>query len=390
MSNLFSFRYTSMFIYRPAMSILPKQNVIAILKAALIQCNGYDTLCGKISDAISEFDGVAPEAKVIIRDPVIEDIDNCLSNDKKTKCTKFDKISDALIHGHMYPVIISVNDVCYTFESEAMWDRFRSIIASIYKMDAFKHSVINIYHITPPNAERKARLRYKSVNVAELQLVKKRISEITKSPVDTIDVSELSKKESCITLTDKIGTHKDVSGIITDVCYQLLLKHKDDKPRPFADVQIGDSLCQAELIQVEKKRNGKYDDIVISPITNYYTVNLNVNGDHSIQQVVGQAGGDVTVVTKKKKKQTDEDIAYEWIDANPYDSKKTRGEYHKKYVRYMNKDNKRHLSIIKFACIMKDLDYTEGGTSNHKIWEKVNEKDSEDENEKDESSSDDD
>lgn len=371
------------------MSVLPKQKVIDILRNALIQCNGYDVLCSKMSDMISEFEGLTPETKVITIDPVIKHIDNSLRNDKSIKCTKFDKISDALICGHIYPVIISVNDVCYTFESEAMWIKFHVLIEQIYKDDRFS-SVVNIYHITPPNAERKARLRYKSVNEKELQLVKKRIAEITKSPIDTIDVSELSKKESCITLTDKIGTHKDVSSIVTDVCYQLLFKHQDDKPRPFSDIQIGDSLCQAEPLRVEKRRNGKFDDIIISPITNYYTVNVNVNGDHSIQQVVGQAGGDANLITtKKKKKKTDEDIAYEWIDSNPYTIKKTRGEYHKKYVRCMNKDNKRHLSIVKFAAIMKDLDYTEGGTSNHKIWEKIDEKDSEGENEKDESSSDD-
>lgn len=47
-----------------------------------------------------------------------------------------------------------------------------------------------------------------------------------------------------------------------------------------------------------------------------------------------------------------EEIVREWINEHKYSYKKSRGEYHEKYVKYMTDNNQAHLSIQKFAKIM--------------------------------------
>ncbi len=130
------------------MSIRSKQQVLSVLRAALLECNGYDELCSDLSDVICKFEGKPIVPLVEIKDPVIVELDQYLDKYKKTiKYTKFAKVSDALLEGHMYPVLISVNNVCYALESEDLWVRFRSIIEVICKQDGFNCSTINIYHI---------------------------------------------------------------------------------------------------------------------------------------------------------------------------------------------------------------------------------------------------
>ncbi len=367
------------------MSIRSKQQVLSVLRAALLECNGYDELCSDLSDVICKFEGKPIVPLVEIKDPVIVELDQYLDKYKKTiKYTKFAKVSDALLEGHMYPVLISVNNVCYALESEDLWVRFRSIIEVICKQDGFNCSTINIYHIIPPNAERKARLQYKSVNKDELQLVKERIAEITGSSVDSIDISEMSEKESCITLADRMGTQRDTEGIVDKICYQLLSKFKDGKPQPFPDVKIGDVLCQADPIHVSKVRNGRYYDVVIPTTINHYNINLNViNGNHTTigDQHVGDATTTTTTVVKPKKKRT-EDIAEEWIEAHPYKNTKTRGDYYNKYVKHMNKENKQYLSVQKFSGVMRECGYKEAKKGNIRVWEKIDDIDSDSECEK--------
>ncbi len=312
----------------------------------------------------------------------IKEVDKFLGyKDTRIAFVKYETLDDVLRSDRIFGIIISINGTCYTFETEEMYDKFRELFS---KHIMYSHKMytdkINVYHMIPANMKQKAILLYHSVDTAELKLVKKRLAEL--SGTDDITIKQLDKERSMIIFHDKINTYPEMTHDLCEYRYSLMSKFQDEKVDVFKTEMIG-SVSAIVLSIMDRKIKDLEKTIELRPIT--------ITIQDSVINAVGNNTGTVTQegnVSKmvKKKKKTTEDIATEWVEAHPYDAKKSRGEYHKRYVRHMKRDDKKHLSIAKFADVMRDLSYTEGGTGKHKIWEKVEDEITEDENE---SSSDD-
>ncbi len=308
---------------------------------------------------------------------LIESVDKFLLYEPVPKYTKYNKVSEALATGNIYGVMISINGVCYIFHSvqdyEIFQQRFDHVVYG-RKLDD-----INIYHITRSDVKQKARLRYLSVDPEELEEVVERLAEISKTSIESIDVFPM-EDESKIIMNDKVGTWDEMILQLTG--YQDILQDDgDNKIKLFRKMQVGDAICPAEYVSIKKEGH------VASITINHYTIepgaiqnSVNIQGDNNgAAGIVSNPQITTTLITKKK--QSDEEIAKEWINKNPYTSKKTRGEYFKKYTKSMDKIDKTSIGVQKFAAIMRSLGFIETrvGSNSKRIWE-LNDSDSDNEN----------
>ncbi len=85
----------------------------------------------------------------------------------------------------------------------------------------------------------------------------------------------------------------------------------------------------------------------------------------------------------KSKMKVASDLAEEWIAQYPYKNKKTRCEYHAKYKKHQTNDNRRFLSIQKFAEVMHNLGFREYSTGKRRLWVKKTVEDSDSDSDED-------
>jgi hypothetical protein len=218
-------------------------------------------------------------------------------------------------------------------------------------------------------------LRYLSVDPKELKLVTEKLAQLTNKPIDSIEVFPL-EDSSKIVLHGIIDTWEKLDDKLFEYQKQLR-KEGDDRIELYRKIEVGDSRCPAELLDLESKTKIIIYNIIDARKIIDNSINMNNNnGDNVTMNIETKE----TKKEKKKSRNTAEDFAKQWIESHPYVSTLTRGDYYNKYTRKMEKDTRSYISIKQFAVIMRAFGYREGrsGHGGTRIWEKDEDSDEED------------
>ncbi len=325
--------------------------------------SGQDTVLAAIATAMkmTKFQArapIQPKQDVMYDIGLIDRVDNYINMDPALDHVKYSKVSEALASGNIYGVMISVNGVCYVFKSEEIFDifqdRFKKTIAHDFGATLHK---INVYHITPPEAKQKARLKYLSADEDEIRNVCLKLAELSNTSEDSIEIYQ-GEAESKIVMADKQGTWDEISADLA--IYEELIKAQGDhKIKLYAKARVGDAVCPAEMIQLIKDHG---------LIINHYVVDqqVNIGGNNT-----GQITQGIIQTTLPPTKKSRVDIAKEWISANPYSTKKTRGDYHKKYIQCMDDEDRKYLNVQEFSKVMRSLGFVDKKGTIGRIWLKI-------------------
>jgi hypothetical protein len=347
---------------------------------------------------INDFDKL-PEKDIQIKKRINRILSNIKGQSGK-RPRQYSSLTDAFKEPR--DVLLSINKIYYGLPSVEDYTIFKQRFES--EMKGYDTYPINVYLIIPDDVEHSIRVKYKSSDEKELDLVVSRLAEYMKIDKSLISVSSYGNESDII--TPNVGTLKMHERSIAEMTAAVAYKFEDEKlshgilsenNRSYILHQIGSSLVNEGklkdgdilFLNIHNLNINNIGSITTSDQSNVHIGDniqrkrFRINADEEDDEIQRKlAASDIDTKQESNiEKEGDEDDeddkdkdqtiirARKWIKKNPPEEL-SRGVHHEKYVDAMKYIKSKYLTLKQFRKVMIKMGYKDGSGGKHRVWVK--------------------
>jgi hypothetical protein len=277
-------------------------------------------------------------------------------------------------------ILLSVNKTYYELTDPSDYPIFKKEFET--HMRSYRDYPINVYWIIPDDVEHQITIKYKSSDSKELNTVVAKLAEIMKINVSTIKTHSYGNESEII--TSVVSTLKKYNRTMVDIVKELIFELRDR--RVTEDIrQEDDTLYTTSYMGPFPENNGTLNEspnfqFVFNLAIVNESSNVNLAQGKKIRQLIKETEAKEKKMIKEKleaeseSESDDEDELIKetkkWISTNEPQTL-SRGAYHSKYLKAMQKNKREYLSVKNFKHIMISMGYREAKKANQRVWEKI-------------------